>query len=156
MVIGDVPLGPFKVFTVAVGCPFFIKGLKKACVDTVPTLVFSKAGPGEASFTNPPILCYLEVRILPMNARPVLYVWGWDFLLERGGIPFQRLNDHLQESCSFLRSSTTANTFHKMSNMPMSKSEDSKRVQGKGTWWLKGINRNPFTSLCSRPGSGKK
>lgn len=125
-------------------------------MDTVPTLAFSKAGPGGASFTDPAILCYPEVQILPMNARPVLYVWGWGFLLERGGIPLRRLNGHLQESCSFLRSSTTANTFRKMSNMPMSKSEDSKRVQGKGTLWLKGINRNPFTNLCSRPGSGKK
>lgn len=134
--------------------PFLIKGLGRACVATVPTLAFSKAGPGGPFFTEPPILCYPEVWMLPVNARPVFYVWGWDFLLERGAIPLGRLNGHLQGSCSFLRSSTTANIFHKMSHMPMSKSEDNKRVRGKGALWLKGINRNPFTSLCSRPGSG--
>lgn len=116
--------------------PFLIKELKRACVDMVPTLAFSKAGPREASFTDLPILCYPEVWILPMNAHPVLYVWGWDFPFEHGGIPLWRLNVHLQESCLFLRSSTTANTFHKMSNTPMSKSEDSKRVQGKGSWLM--------------------
>lgn len=137
--------------------PFLIKGLRRVCVDTVPTLAFSKAGPGGASFTEPPVLCYSDIWILPMNARPVLYVGGRDSLLERGGIPLRRLSGHLQGSCSFLRSSTTANTFHKMSHMPMSKSEDSKRVQGKGALWLKGINRNnPFISLSCRPGSRKK
>lgn len=50
----------------------------------------------------------------------------------------------------------TVNFLHKMWNIPISNFEKSRSVQGTGALWLRGINRDFFTSLCVNACSERK